>query len=178
MKKLRKLFLFSVCLLTFCFLFVACENGSKAASPEESKQKAKPTASSDKSCAAMNADVSAITGRKLRPRPLDIEAPQEGLLRGCTWSEEGGALHTFQLTKQPASKYKEEHDPDKFKISFPEKFKQLEGFGGQGFVSPTIEEGYIACSVRGSECFCAEANGEGTTADQATKLLRLAMDRF
>lgn len=134
-------------------------------------------AAARENCAAMTNEVSAITGLKLRQPPLELHAPDEGLLRGCTWSEEGGGLNTFGITKEPASKYVE-HDEDKYRKAFPERFKQLEGFGDKAFASPMALEGWTACALRGSEAFCVEITGEATTEDQAKKLLRMALDRF
>jgi hypothetical protein len=124
----------------------------------------------------MTAEVAAIAGFELRP-PLELHAPDEELLRGCTWSEEGGGLNTFGITKEPASKYAE-HDEDKYRKNFPEHFKQLKGFGDRAFVAPMVNEGWTACALRGLETFCVEINGEATTEDQARRLLRLALDRF
>jgi hypothetical protein len=128
-------------------------------------------------CSKMTAEVSSIARLKLRQNPLEIHAPEEGLLRGCTWSEEGGGVSTFGITKEPAGKYSEEHEGE-YRKAFAEKFKQLDGFGEKAFVAPLAFDGWTACALRTSDCTCVEITGEATTAEQATKLLRLALDRF
>jgi hypothetical protein len=121
----------------------------------------------------MTDEISAIVGLQLR-HPLEIHAPEEGLLRGCVWADSGGGLNTFEIAKEPASKYDETKD----RTAFRERFKQLDEFGEKAYVVPAAFEGWKACALRGSESFRVEIMGEATTEDQATKLLRLALDRF
>jgi hypothetical protein len=175
MRNIHKLFLSCACLVTICFWLSGNGNGSNAETTDKNQQQTRASAS--KSCADMTAEVSAISGRKLRQRPLEIHAPQEGLIRGCTWSEEGGGVNTYEITKEPANKYIEKHE-DVFRKASAERFKQLQGFGDKAFLSPTAFEGWTACALRSSDCTCVEISGESTTAEQATKLLRFALDHF
>jgi len=171
--------LFRVWTLTLCLpLLGACGgNPSDVQSDAPKTAPANRGTSARGGCAALADEVAAITGLRLRQPPLDISAPGEGLLRGCTWTEEGGGLNVFSMTKETANKY-EEHDENNYRRNFPERFKRLEGFGDRAYVSPNVNEGWAACSLRGSETFFVEIEGKATTEEQARRLLRLAIDRL
>src|SRR5215207_147730 len=128
-------------------------------------------------CSAVTEDVAAITGLRLRQPPLDISDPGEGLLRGCAWTEEGGGLNVFSMTKETADKF-EKHDADNYRRNFPERFKPLEGYGDRAYVTPNVNGGWAACALRGPENFFVEIEGKATTEEQARRLLRLALDRL
>lgn len=102
----------------------ATNASNNAANNAPARTSANRSAAAREDCAAMTNEVSAITGLKLRQPPLELHAPDEGLLRGCTWSEEGGGLNTFGITKEPASRY-DKHDEDKYRKAFPERFKAV-----------------------------------------------------
>ena len=123
----------------------------------------------------MTEEIAAIAGLKLR-QPLDLSAPNEGLLRGCTWAESGGGVGVVELAKEPASKYDEMER--KNRAGSPERFKQLEGIADKAYVAPNVSEGWNAYALRGSESFRVEVIAEGATAEQATKLLRLVLARL
>lgn len=123
-------------------------------------------------CAAMTNEIATITGLQLRP-PLDLTAPDEGLLRGCSWSESGGGTAVIEITKEPASKYAEMEKSNR--AMAPERFKQLEGIADKAYVVPSATEGWNAYALRGSESFRVEVTAKAATAEQATQLLRLAL---
>src|SRR4051794_7218444 len=79
-------------------------SGPLANSPNSNS--ANPGTQGRTGCAAMTNEIAAITGLQLRP-PLDLSAPDEGLLRGCSWAESGGGTAVIEITKEPASKYDE-----------------------------------------------------------------------
>src|SRR5215207_1593506 len=91
-------------------LLGACGGNPSGARPDVPKTTpANHSTSARGVCAALTDEVAAITGLRLRQTPLDISAPGEGLLRGCTWTEEGGGLNVFAVTKETADQY-ERHD--------------------------------------------------------------------
>jgi len=136
---------------------------------------ANPGAPGRTGCAAMTSEIAAITGLQLRP-PLDLSAPNEGLLKGCSWSESGGGTAVIQITKEPANKYDEGEKQNR--AASPERFKQLEGLADKAYVVPSATEGWNAYALRGSESFRVEVTARAATAEQATKLLRLALARL
>ena len=126
-------------------------------------------------CAAMTDEIAAITGLQLR-RPLDLSAPQEGLLRGCSWAETGGGTGVIEIAKEPASKYAEMEKSNR--AMAPERFKELKGLADKAYVVPSATTGWNAYALRGSESFRIEVIAGSGTPEQATKLLRLALDRL
>lgn len=157
--------------------------GASGGIPSDARSDASKTAPANRGksvrgvCAALTDEVAVITGLRLRQPPLELSAPGEGLLRGCTWTEEGVGANVLAMTKEPADKY-EEHDENNYMRNFPDRFKRLEGLGDRAFVSPTVNDGWAACALRGSETFFVEIEGKATTEEQARRLLRLAIGRL
>ena len=178
MRRARHTLLRALTLTLGLAFFGACGGGPSGARPDTPQAAPADRGTPARGvCAAVTEEVAAITGLRLRQTPLDISAPGEGLLRGCTWTEEGGGLNVFSLTKETADQYAR-HDENNYRRNFPRRFKPLEGFGERAYVSPNVNGGWAACALRGAETFFVEIEGAATTEEQARRLLRLALDRL